>query len=184
MISSERSCSHYRVLITPQIYFRVKYVYSMDWTTHTPCHAFVVFLRWANQPHKIYRYPTRQHPTTRLLSSLPYPTRPKVEKSLPDRAWRGGILAHAYFPIYGGNAHFDDSEFWTINSYRGTNLLQTAAHEFGPVQCSDGPFLSGVRQQPGPGQRRHQGNPSSLWKEDREVADLLHCNSGPESAHW
>ena len=44
---------------------------------------------------------------------------------------RGGTLAHAYFPIYGGNAHFDDSEFWTINSYRGTNLLQTAAHEFG-----------------------------------------------------
>ena len=31
---------------------------------------------------------------------------------------RGGTLAHAYFPIYGGNAHFDDSEFWTINSYR------------------------------------------------------------------
>ena len=44
---------------------------------------------------------------------------------------RGGTLAHAYFPIFGGNVHFDDSEFWTINSYRGTNLLQTAAHEFG-----------------------------------------------------
>ena len=40
-------------------------------------------------------------------------------------------MAHAYFPIFGGNVHFDDSEFWTINSYRGTNLLQTAAHEFG-----------------------------------------------------
>ena len=43
----------------------------------------------------------------------------------------GGTLAHAYFPIYGGDAHFDDSERWTVNSYAGTNLLQTAAHEFG-----------------------------------------------------
>ena len=43
----------------------------------------------------------------------------------------GGTLAHAFFPAYGGDAHFDDSETWTINSYKGTNLLQTAAHEFG-----------------------------------------------------
>jgi len=43
----------------------------------------------------------------------------------------GGTLAHAYFPVYGGDAHFDNSEYWTINSYKGTNLLQTAAHEFG-----------------------------------------------------
>ncbi|CAG5097647.1 Similar to mmp11: Stromelysin-3 (Xenopus laevis) [Cotesia congregata] len=43
----------------------------------------------------------------------------------------GGTLAHAYFPVYGGDAHFDDSEHWSINSYRGTNLFQVAAHEFG-----------------------------------------------------
>ncbi|XP_058789744.1 stromelysin-3 isoform X2 [Phymastichus coffea] len=43
----------------------------------------------------------------------------------------GGTLAHAYFPVYGGDAHFDDSEHWTINSFRGTNLFQVAAHEFG-----------------------------------------------------
>ncbi|KAK2719637.1 matrix metalloproteinase-24-like isoform X2 [Artemia franciscana] len=43
----------------------------------------------------------------------------------------GGTLAHAYFPIYGGDAHFDDAETWTINSYKGTNLYQVAAHEFG-----------------------------------------------------
>jgi len=43
----------------------------------------------------------------------------------------GGTLAHAYFPVYGGDAHFDNSEYWTINSFKGTNLLQTAAHEFG-----------------------------------------------------
>ncbi|XP_031783895.1 matrix metalloproteinase 1 isoform X1 [Nasonia vitripennis] len=43
----------------------------------------------------------------------------------------GGTLAHAYFPVYGGDAHFDDTEQWTINSFRGTNLFQVAAHEFG-----------------------------------------------------
>ncbi|XP_027228336.1 stromelysin-3 isoform X1 [Penaeus vannamei] len=43
----------------------------------------------------------------------------------------GGTLAHAYFPIYGGDAHFDDTEAWTIDSYRGTNMFQVAAHEFG-----------------------------------------------------
>jgi len=43
----------------------------------------------------------------------------------------GGTLAHAFFPVFGGDAHFDDSEQWTKGSFRGTNLLQTAAHEFG-----------------------------------------------------
>ncbi|CRK95035.1 CLUMA_CG008519, isoform B [Clunio marinus] len=43
----------------------------------------------------------------------------------------GGTLAHAYFPVYGGDAHFDDAEQWTVNSARGTNLFQVAAHEFG-----------------------------------------------------
>ena len=43
----------------------------------------------------------------------------------------GGTLAHAFFPVFGGDVHFDSSETWTINSYSGTNLLQTAAHEFG-----------------------------------------------------
>lgn len=43
----------------------------------------------------------------------------------------GGTLAHAYFPVYGGDAHFDDAELWTVGSSRGTNLFQVAAHEFG-----------------------------------------------------
>ena len=30
-----------------------------------------------------------------------------------------GTLAHAFFPEFGGDAHFDEAETWTINSYAG-----------------------------------------------------------------
>ncbi|XP_078730060.1 collagenase 3-like [Lampetra fluviatilis] len=44
-----------------------------------------------------------------------------------------GILAHAYAPPtagIGGDAHFDEDEFWTSSS-KGYNLFIVAAHEFG-----------------------------------------------------
>lgn len=41
-------------------------------------------------------------------------------------------LAHAYFPEFGGDVHFDDDEKWTLDDEKtGTNLFQIAAHEFG-----------------------------------------------------
>ncbi|KAK6633344.1 hypothetical protein RUM44_003946 [Polyplax serrata] len=43
----------------------------------------------------------------------------------------GGNLAHAYFPNFGGDAHFDDSENWSVTTKNGTNLIQVAVHEFG-----------------------------------------------------
>ncbi|CAI9719141.1 metalloproteinase-16-like [Octopus vulgaris] len=43
----------------------------------------------------------------------------------------GGTLAHAFFPEFGGDAHFDDSEPWSVDSWKGVNLFQVAAHEIG-----------------------------------------------------
>ena len=43
----------------------------------------------------------------------------------------GGTLAHGFYPQYGGDIHFDDSEDFTLNSYRGTDLFQTMVHEIG-----------------------------------------------------
>nr|XP_014271579.2 collagenase 3-like [Halyomorpha halys] len=44
----------------------------------------------------------------------------------------GKVLAHASFPSAEDSfVHFDDSEHWTVDSYRGTNLFQVAVHEFG-----------------------------------------------------
>uniref|UniRef100_A0A1I7WU12 ZnMc domain-containing protein n=1 Tax=Heterorhabditis bacteriophora TaxID=37862 RepID=A0A1I7WU12_HETBA len=43
---------------------------------------------------------------------------------------RGKILAHAYFPRYGGDLHFDDDELWSIDKY-GLDLYAVAVHEVG-----------------------------------------------------
>lgn len=40
------------------------------------------------------------------------------------------LFKQAYFPVYGGDAHFDDDEKWTIKTYRGTNLFQVAGNQF------------------------------------------------------
>ena len=28
-----------------------------------------------------------------------------------------GVVAHAFFPEFGGDAHFDNGEDWTVNKY-------------------------------------------------------------------
>ena len=44
----------------------------------------------------------------------------------------GGYRAHAFFPGYGGDAHFDDDENWTVGKSKdGTQLLLIATHELG-----------------------------------------------------
>lgn len=44
----------------------------------------------------------------------------------------GDTLAHAFFPIYGGDMHYDDDEFWVgPNETTGIKLNITTLHEFG-----------------------------------------------------
>ena len=43
----------------------------------------------------------------------------------------GGTLAHAFFPLFGGDIHFDSEERWTVKTSRGVSLAQSAAHEIG-----------------------------------------------------
>lgn len=43
----------------------------------------------------------------------------------------GKTLAHAFFPQFGGDTHFDDEESWSIDGGRGVDLLSVAVHEFG-----------------------------------------------------
>lgn len=43
----------------------------------------------------------------------------------------GSVLAHAFFPNYGGDLHFDDAESWSTSTSSGTHLTTVAAHELG-----------------------------------------------------
>jgi len=44
---------------------------------------------------------------------------------------KGGVLAHAFFPRFGGDAHFDDDESWSVKPFVGNQILNTLTHEFG-----------------------------------------------------
>merc|ERR1712142_979792 len=44
---------------------------------------------------------------------------------------KGGNLAHAFYPQFGGDVHLDDSELWSVKPNVGTQILQTLAHQFG-----------------------------------------------------
>ena len=74
--------------------------------------------------------------TATLLTGPGVPLPMHISQVLPMTHWSKSEqttfrVTYPPFPVYGGDAHFDDAETWTINSLKGTNLLQTAAHEFG-----------------------------------------------------
>ena len=93
----------------------------------------------------------------------------------------GGTLAHAFFPVFGGDAHFDDSEQWTKGTFRGTNLLQTAAHEFGHSlglshtddnEALMAPFYRGFEVKP------------KLNQDDIKAIQALYGKKTSASGHW
>ena len=43
----------------------------------------------------------------------------------------GGVLAHTFYPIHGGDVHFDAEEIWTVNSsQRGGAHLRLGEHKY------------------------------------------------------
>ena len=41
----------------------------------------------------------------------------------PAKKRIAGVVAHAFFPEFGGDAHFDDQELWTINKYTVSRIV-------------------------------------------------------------
>ena len=40
----------------------------------------------------------------------------------------GHILAHAFYPRFGGDVHFDDEEIWTIDAREGRKITYTSEY--------------------------------------------------------
>ena len=40
----------------------------------------------------------------------------------------GSVLAHAFFPRFGGDVHMDDSETYTAFTFSGINMFQVKYH--------------------------------------------------------
>ena len=40
----------------------------------------------------------------------------------------GGMVAHAFFPEFGGDAHFDNKELWTVNKYTVMIVSPVTSH--------------------------------------------------------
>lgn len=72
-----------------------------------------------------------------------------------------GVLAHAFFPAYGGDVHFDDAESWSTGS-SGIHLETVALHELGHSLGLAHSSVSGAVMYP-----TYSGVNSSLRDDDR-----------------
>jgi Matrixin len=59
-----------------------------------------------------------------------------------------GVLAHAFYPAYGGDVHFDDAETWTTNGSGGFSFPAVALHELGHSLGLDHSFVAGAAMLP------------------------------------
>lgn len=59
-----------------------------------------------------------------------------------------GVLAHAFYPAYGGDVHFDDAETWTTNGSGGISFPSVALHELGHSLGLDHSFVAGAAMLP------------------------------------
>jgi peptidoglycan hydrolase-like protein with peptidoglycan-binding domain len=54
------------------------------------------------------------------------------------------VLAHGFYPQFGGDLHFDDAEMWTTNGTSGIDLLTVAIHEIGHTLGLNHSAISGA----------------------------------------
>ena len=81
----------------------------------SPTSLAALFFGWTNEPMKNVHYPTRYYSTTRLLSSLAYPTLPEIEKPLPFRPCHGSQNC-GYWASWGPTIIFSEKKSPYLNN--------------------------------------------------------------------
>lgn len=88
-----------------------------------------------------------------------------------------GVLAHAFYPPYGGDVHFDDSETWSSSGSGGYHFPTVALHELGHSLGLDHSFVAGAVMEP------YYAGPRGLSEDDvLGIQELYAIRSGSPPA--